>query len=265
MADWQIGIYTRPWAKHDYRTAFDAVAEAGFAYVGLMTTNSENKLVLCAKTTLDEANEIGEEARKRGLGIPSVYCGGIPVAESVGAGAVALRHIIDCGEAAGITSLLMGGIGDNALYEAYYKAIGECCDYAAERNIVITLKPHGGLNATGPQLRETIEMVGHPNFRVMYDPGNIFYYSDGALDPIDDAPSVDGLVYGMCVKDFEPPKSVALTPGTGKVDFPKVMDVLKAGGFAGGPMVIECVAEGDDAFVLAEAKKAREFVEQLIA
>ena len=265
MADWQIGIYTRPWAKHDYRVAFDAVAEAGFEHVGLMTTNNENKLVLCAKTTLDEANEIGEEARTRGLGIPSAYCGGIPVAESVGAGAVALRHIIDCGEAAGVTSLLMGGIGSADLYDAYYKAIGECCDYAAERDIAMTLKPHGGLNATGPQLRDTIEMVGHPSFRVMYDPGNIFYYSDGALDPIDDAPAVDGLVFGMCVKDFEPPKSVALTPGTGKVDFPKVMAVLKAGGFTGGPLVIECVAEGDLDATLAEARKAREFVEQLVA
>ena len=265
MADWQIGIYTRPWAKLDYRGAFDAVAEAGFAHVGLMSTNSENKLVLCAKSTIEEAQEIGADARQRGLGIPSAYVGGIAVAQSVEAGVADLRHILDCCEAAGATSALMGGIGNADLYDAYYKAIAECCDYAAAKGIVITLKPHGGLNATGPQLRETIESVGHPSFRVMYDPGNIFYYSDAELDPIDDAPAVDGLVYGMCVKDYEPPKSVALTPGTGKVDFPKVMEVLKAGGFTAGPLVIECLADGDPPFLLEEARKARRFVEELVA
>jgi len=263
MGDWQIGIYTRPWAKHDYRVAFDAVAEAGFRHVGLMSTNTENRLILCAKTTLEEAHEIGEAARQRGLGIPSAYVGGIAVAQSVEAGVADLRHILECCEAAGVASVLMGGIGNADLYDAYYQAIAECCEVAADKGIVITLKPHGGLNATGPQLRDTIERVGHPSFHVMYDPGNIFYYSDGELDPVDDAPSVDGLVYGMCVKDFEPPKSVALTPGTGKVDFPKVMEVLKAGGFMGGPLVVECLAEGDLPFLLGEARRARRFLEEL--
>jgi sugar phosphate isomerase/epimerase len=265
VGNWQIGIYTRPWRQHDYRVAFDAIAEAGFEHVGLMSTDSENRLVVCAKSTLEEAQTAGQEAKARGLGIPSVYGGGIAVAQSVEAGVADLRHIIDCCEAAGATSVLMGGIGNADLYDAYYKAVAECCDYAADKGVGITLKPHGGLNATGPQLRDTIEMVGHPSFRVMYDPGNIFYYSQGELNPIDDAPAVDGIVAGMCVKDYEAPKNVLLTPGTGLVDFAKVMAVLRAGGFTGGPLVIECLADGDLPFLLEEARKARVFVEGLVA
>ena len=34
---YQIGCYTRPWAAHEYTVALDAIAEAGFKYVGLMT------------------------------------------------------------------------------------------------------------------------------------------------------------------------------------------------------------------------------------
>ena len=30
-AQWQIGCYTRPFDQHDYRTALDGIAEAGFA------------------------------------------------------------------------------------------------------------------------------------------------------------------------------------------------------------------------------------------
>ncbi|MCL4216464.1 MAG: sugar phosphate isomerase/epimerase, partial [Candidatus Hydrogenedentes bacterium] len=165
---------------------------------------------------------------------------------------------------AGAEDLLMGGIGDENLFDAYYKAIAECCDYAAEKNLGISVKPHGGLNATGPQCRKTIELVGHENFRIWYDPGNIYYYSDAELSPVDDAATVDGLVAGMSVKDYQHPKEVLLTPGTGMVDFPAVMARLKQGGFTSGPLVVECLAPGDLDQTLAEARKAREFVEALV-
>ena len=43
---WQIGCYTRPWDKYDYRVALDAIAEAGFKYAGLMTAKSKDNLVI---------------------------------------------------------------------------------------------------------------------------------------------------------------------------------------------------------------------------
>jgi neutral ceramidase len=261
---WQIGCYTRPWAKYDYRVALDAIAEAGFRYVGLMTSKSKNNLVISVDTTLEEAEQVGAEARKRGLKIPSVYGGGIPVNKSLEAGIEGLKRLIDNCAACGAANLLMGGIGNKKLYDAYYKAIAECCDYAAEKKVGISIKPHGGLNATGPQVRKTIEMVNNKNFRIWYDPGNIYYYSDGKLNPVDDAPSVDGLVVGMCVKDYKHPKNVEITPGTGMVDFPAVMAQLKKGGFTKGPLVIECLAPGDLEHTLGEAKKARLFVEGLV-
>ncbi|MHC4487867.1 MAG: sugar phosphate isomerase/epimerase family protein, partial [Planctomycetota bacterium] len=199
---WLIGCYTRPWAQYDYRVALDAIAEAGFKYAGLMT------------------ERVGQEAKKRGLALPSAYCGGIPVAKSLEAGIEGLKKLIDNCAACGVKNLMMGGTGDEKLHKAYYKAIAESCDYAAEKGIGISVKPHGGLNATGPQCRKTIEMVGHKNFRIWYDPGNIFYYSNGKLDPVVDAATVDGLVVGMSVKDYKHPKNVSVTPGTGQVNFP---------------------------------------------
>ncbi|MHC4146678.1 MAG: sugar phosphate isomerase/epimerase family protein, partial [Planctomycetota bacterium] len=109
----------------------------------------------------------------------------------------------------------------------------------------------------------TIEMVGHKNFRIWYDPGNIYYYSEARLDPVTDAATVDGLVVGMCIKDYKHPKNVAVTPGTGMVDFPAVLARLKQGGFTGGPLVVECLEPGDLEHTLAEAKKTREFLEEL--
>ncbi len=262
---WQVGIYTRPWAKFDWRVALDAIAEAGYRCAGLMTTNSRHRLVISAATTPEEAQTVGEACRKRGLRVPSVYGGGIPVAESLGAGIAAMRTLIDNCAACGAANLLMGGTGNTDLYDRYYKAIAETCAYAAEKGVGIGIKPHGGLNATGPQCRKTVETVGHPNFRIWYDPGNIYYYSNGERDPVEDAPTVAGLVAGMCVKDYVHPKKVTVTPGEGRVDFPAVMKQLKAGGFTSGALLIECLAPGDETHLLAEAKKARRFVEDLVA
>ena len=262
-AGWQIGCYTRPWAEYDYREALDAIAEAGFKYAGLMTTKG-GRLVLSVQTTPEEAAKIGEELKKRGLRVPSIYGGDIPVAKSLEAGIEGLKKLIDNCAAVGCGNLLMGGVGRPELVDPYYKAIAECGDYAADKGMGISVKPHGGTNSTGPQCRKLIERVNHPNFRLWYDAGNIHYYSDDKLDAVDDAATVDGLVIGMAVKDFRPPKDVELTPGTGKVKFPAVMARLAKGGFTHGPLVIECLSKGDKPHLLAEAKKARAFVEHLV-
>jgi len=265
---WQVGIYTRPWAKYDYRVALDAMAEAGFKYAGLMTTKAaKGNLVISANTPLEEAQKVGEEAKQRKLVLVSTYGGGFPLKKGVSdlkEAIEGLRRLIDNVAAAGCPSLLLGGTGSPDLQEPYYKTVAACCDYAAEKGMNITVKPHGGLNSTGPQCRKIVESVGRKNFGLWYDPGNIFYYSEGKVDPADDAATVDGLVFGMSVKDFQAPKRVDLTPGTGLVNFPKVMERLKKGGFTSGALVIECLAPGDPAATLAEAKKARQFVEQLV-
>lgn len=264
---WQIGCYTRPWAKYEYTVALDAIAEAGFKYAGLMTTtwkDSKNGLMITVETSPDRAHEIGEALKQRGLKAPSAYGGNIPVKESLKAAIAGMHTLIDNCEIAGVANLLMGGVGDEKLAEVYYKAIAESAAYAKHKKVGLSVKPHGGTNSTGPQCRKLIESVNKKNFGLWYDPGNIFYYSDGAIDPVNDAATVNGLVVGMAVKDYRQSKIVDITPGTGQVNFAKVMELLKAGGFTSGPLVIECLTPGELPQLLEEAKKARAFVEQLV-
>ena len=261
---WKIGIYTRPWANFEYPKAFEAIAQAGFEYVGLMTTKSPNRLILSPQSTAEEAQKVAEEAKKHGLKIASVWGGGFDADKSVKQGVAALQNLISASAIAGSENLLIGGTGSEELFDQYYKVVAECCDFAQEKGVQLALKPHGGLNSTGPQCRGIVEKVNHPAFRMWYDPGNIYYYSDGSLNPVDDSPSVDGLVTGMCIKDYQHPKKVDVTPGTGQVDFPAVFEKLKTGGFISGPLLIETLASGDFDATLEEAKKARVFVEGLV-
>jgi sugar phosphate isomerase/epimerase len=80
---------------------------------------------------------------------------------------------------------------------------------------------------------------------------------------VEDVPSLDGLIAGMSIKDFKPPEEVMVTPGSGLVDFRKVLERAKQGGFRGGPLVIECLYRGEGANLVAEARKARAMVERL--
>ena len=257
---WLIGCWTRPWANHDYRVAMDAIAEAGFKYIALTGAKTKTRRVIAPATTLEESQQVGEEAARRGLTITNVYGGGVPLHP----GGESLRKMIDNCAAAGAWSVLLAHMGKEATFRECCKTVAECCDYAAEKQVVVVLKPHGGTTGTGPKLRRAVELVGHENFTLMYDPGNIYFYSDGQVDPVEDCAALDGLVTGMSVKDYRHPKNVALTPGTGQVDFAALVARLGKGGFTHGPLVIETLAPGDPAHTLEEAKKARRFVQELI-
>ncbi len=254
---WQIGCYTRPWAAHDYRLALDSIAAAGFKYVGLMSTKSKDNLIISVATTCAEAAVVGAEAKQRDLNVISLWGGDFPTDSPVG-----LKRLIDNSAACGCPQLMLGGTSEK-LQALYYKIVADCCDYAQTKGVGLSVKPHGGSNASGAQCHKIIDRIGHKNFRIWYDPGNVFFYSDGKLDPVDDAAAVDGVVIGMSVKDFRPPKDVALTPGTGKVDFAMVLARLKRGGFTRGPLVVDCLAPGDLAHLKVEAVKARQFLENL--
>ena len=54
-----------------------------------------------------------------------------------------------------------------------------------------------------------------------------------------------------------------VTPGDGRVNFPKVFGILQKGGFTRGPLIIECLARGDAAKITSDAKKTRLFLEAL--
>ncbi|MDO8538799.1 MAG: sugar phosphate isomerase/epimerase family protein [Opitutaceae bacterium] len=259
---WQIGCYTRPWAEHEYRVALDGIAEAGYAHAGLMT--AKDGVIVGPDTPAEKVRQMATEANSRGLKIASIYGGNFLAKNSVPEGVAALKRLVDNVALCSCPALLLGGTSRAETVDNYYRVVADCADYARSKGVSFSVKPHGGTNATGPQCRQLIEKVGRAKLGLWYDPGNIFFYSEGKLDPVDDSETVDGLVVGMSVKDYRPPKDVALTLGTGQVNFAKVFGRLQRGGFRGGPLIVECLAPGSVAQITAEAKKARRFLETLV-
>jgi hypothetical protein len=67
---WQLGCYTRVFDQFDYPVALDAIAEAGFKYVGLMTSNSKPPVLIRTSMSVEEVQAISDAATKRGLRCP---------------------------------------------------------------------------------------------------------------------------------------------------------------------------------------------------
>jgi len=109
-----------------------------------------------------------------------------------------------------------------------------------------------------------MKKVGHPNFRIWYDAGNIIHYT--GKDPVEELKPIVQYVTGFCAKDCGEPKGeVMIQFGAGKVDFAGVFKVLKSAGFD-GPIMVECcaVAETPEA-TAANARANREFLEKVLA
>ena len=122
---WQIGCYTPPWTKYDYRTAMDAIAEAGFHYLGLMTIQSKSNLVISIGSTLKRPPGWARKPSGAGCGIASVYGGGIHV-DKRKAAVADLRHLVDLCAAVGIEDAADGRSGHPVQYDVYYPAIADC-------------------------------------------------------------------------------------------------------------------------------------------
>ena len=257
---WKIGAYTRVWGNRNYLEALDGMVEAGYKYVGLST--HEKGRVVDRNSDPEFAVQVGEEIKKRGLTLVTNSGGEHDVSNSLEEGIAGLKRLIDNSALCGAPVIQINAIHDPVRMEPFYKAISECCDYAAEKGVLITLKPHGQVGAF---CLEQVKKVNHKNFKLWYDPGNVFHASFGETDPLDDAVGLGGYVVGMAVKDFRLPRDVNVTPGTGMVDFPKLLALLGQEGFTSGALVVELVSQGDLAHLTAEAINARKFLESITA
>ncbi len=112
-------------------------------------------------------------------------------------------------------------------------------DAAAERGITVGLETHPDLVTNGDVGLDTMRGVIHPNVRINFDTGNVFYYnrdvtSEGELAKIAD------YVAMVHLKDtdggFESWYFPAL--GEGVVNFPAVFEMLSGRGFT-GPFTME--------------------------
>jgi len=184
----------------------------------------------------------------------------VPLEETV----KGLEKEIDNAAFLGLKHVMTFGVDDPAQVERFFQSMAAAAAHGAAKGVQVVMKPHGGSSGASQEILTAIEKVGHPNFKIWYDAGNIIHYT--GKDPVEELKPVATHVTGFCAKDCAAPKSdVMIQFGAGKVDFAAVFRTLKSAGFD-GPIMVECCKIGATAEeTSANARANRTFLEQALA
>jgi sugar phosphate isomerase/epimerase len=259
---WPIGCFNRPWTRWSFDDTLSAIKAAGYATTGLLSRTKADPFI-AADATPEYLDGLKRALAASGL---TANLGAlrsrhdIPLEEAV----EGLHRQIDNAAFLGLRYVMTFGVDDASQSEHHLQSMARAAAYGAERSVQVVMKPHGGSSGASDEIVAAMKKVGHPNFRIWYDAGNIVYYT--GKDPIEELKPIVPYVTGFCAKDCAAPKSeVMIQFGTGKVDFAGVFKVLKSAGFD-GPIMVECCAVGDTPEATAESARAnRELLEKVLA
>ena len=171
---------------------------------------------------------------------------------------------IDNAKFLGLEFILTFGVDKPAQYDHYYEVMTESAAYAQSKGLKLVLKPHGGGSGAAEEILRCVRKVGHPNFKIWYDAGNIIHYT--GKDPLTELEPIVEYVTGFCAKDCDKLKGEVMTQfGTGKVDFLAIFQRLKKAGF-NGLIMVEGVKVGATPEETTENAQAnREYLERVLA
>jgi sugar phosphate isomerase/epimerase len=259
---WPVGCFNRPWTKWTYEDTLDAVKGAGYGITGLLTTTKTEPFIGSAATPGYLAalkQKIAARGLRANMGALRVK-NDVPLADAV----ADTRQQLANAHTLGLEFALTFGVDKPEHYAQYFKVMADAAAFAQERGIKLVLKPHGGGSGASEEIRAALRTVGHPNFKIWYDAGNIIYYT--GKDPVAELLPIAEHVTGFCAKDCGAPKGdVMIQFGTGKVDFAGVFKTLKSAGFA-GPIMVECCKIGaTPQETMEHARANRLFLERVLA
>lgn len=258
----QLGCFNRPWNRFTLERALQGIQSAGFQYVGLFRQNRQH--VIKIETAEEDCRMVDELMQRYKLKFQMAFPG-LDISKSPEELVDIHRPLMKALQDIGCPLIIVMGTRYEDQYQAFYRVMKRYADTAQEYDIQVVMKPHGGISATGAKCAETVEKIKSDNFRICYDPSNVFRH--GGLNPAEDIKDVAEYVTAMCLKDYiseglsEPIKEV--TPGFGEVDWPSIFTTLSRVNFK-GPCLIELLAGETPEEIDNEAKRAFNYFSRLI-
>ena len=261
-SSWPIGCFNRAWTKWSFDTALDGIASAGYKIVGLLSGH-KGEAFTSATATPEYLNELKKRIARRELTANMStlrFRPDAPADENI----ANVRKQIENAARLELRCLLTFGVDSPKHYEAFYRLMADAAAEGARRNLQIAMKPHGGASGASEEILRCLDKVGHDNFKIWYDAGNIIYYT--GKNPVAELEPIARHVTGFCAKDCAGPRQEVMTQfGTGKVDFTAVFRKLKSADF-NGPIMVEGIEVGDTPEeTAAHASANRAFLENALA
>ena len=258
----QLGCLNRPWKKFSLEETLTGVKEAGFTCMGLF--RNRRYFVIKPGTPQSDYLNVKESLLKHNLNFVS-YSPHIDLTKSPKEIIAEHSSIMKILQWMGCSHIIAMGTNKKEYYSKFYETMKYYADAAAQYDIHVVLKFHGGISSSGALCAEAVEKVNSDNFRICYDPANIYYYDK--FDPVEELKVAAEYVTAMCVKDYrltgEEKPDIMVTPGDGEVDFEQIFKILKKHNFS-GPCLVECLAGDTLEEVNYEAKRAYTYLSALV-
>ena len=179
---WPIGCFNRPWTKWTFAETLTAIKAAGYSTTGLLTRTKKDPFI-AADATPEYLDGLKRAIAASGL---TANLGAlrsrldVPIEETI----KGLRKEIDNAAFLGLKYVITFGTDRPEQFDHYFKAMARAAAYGAEKGIQVVMKPHGGSSGASDEIVAAMKKVGHPNFKIRYDAGNIIYYM--GKDPVED-------------------------------------------------------------------------------
>jgi L-ribulose-5-phosphate 3-epimerase len=259
---WPIGCFNRAWTNWSYDEALDGIAAAGYKLTGLLSGH-RGEVFTASSATPEYLEGLKKRIAQRGLAVNVTaihFRPETPLEDNL----ADLHKQIENAARLELKFMLTFGVDKPDHYENFYRLMADAAAQGEKRGLQIVMKPHGGASGASEEILRCLNKVGHANFKIWYDAGNIIYYT--GKDPVIELEAVARQVSGFCAKDCPGPKGEVMSQfGTGKVDFKAVFAKLKSVGF-NGPILVEGIKVGaTPQETTANARANREFLEKTLA
>jgi L-ribulose-5-phosphate 3-epimerase len=246
--------HTNSYHTYSLEDALRGIAKAGFSYVELSAVSGWTEHVPLGASESQLA-DIRAKLQQYGL-TPSVLSGhsDLTTPEGVTTG----KQAADLCEQLGLGTLITaigGHYKEGEDKEAFLRHISDLADYCSSRGIRIGLEVHGEIMASGEKSAPLIEMIGRDNVGVTYDTANCEFYGGARAE--EDLPHVVPHLVNVHLKDKVGGKGEWNFPAVseGHVDFAKILDILRNGGYS-GPLSVEIEFQGEPWPALSEVDRS---------
>jgi L-ribulose-5-phosphate 3-epimerase len=227
-----LGCATNSYSKFSLERALDGIARCGLKYVKLAAIWGHVDHVVPEKMTEADYNSLRKELADRGLQAISVSGHCDPI--EAGSGDLLRRRILLAQKVgAKFVNTIAGHPQTDDQWQRWRTEMGKTADFAKDHGVMVCLETHGSVMGRSADSRRVIEMIGHSNVRINYDPANLIYYVGDR--PEQDIQGIINLISHVHVKDKLGGKGEWNFPaiGTGTIDFVKVLAPLFASGYTG--------------------------------
>src|SRR5262245_5753667 len=163
-----IACMTLPYSAFPLQRALTGLKAAGYRYIAWGTSHREEggmKPVMPADAPPEKARDLGKRCRDLGLEPVMMFSNIYPEDKK---GLEVLRSRIKQAAAAGLGHVLTFGHTKGGNRKVWVERFKELAPLAADHNVLIVVKQHGGETGTGAVCAEIIREVDHPNIKVNY-------------------------------------------------------------------------------------------------